>query len=243
MPVSKRARVVHESKVTKKSHKEQTRRLFANIQTAVTQYDHLFLFSVDNMRNTYLKDVRSEFADSRLFFGKTKVMAVALGNTPETACAPNLEKLAPYLTGAVGLLFTSRSPQSVLDFFDSFHPTDFARAGAVAPRSFTIPSGIVYSQAGEVSSSLDAPLSHTIEPTLRKLGVPTRLIGGKVVLEMDGDGYQVCKAGETLDSRQTTLLKIFGVAVAEFRVEMKAQWNREDGSIVILDRKDHDMEG
>lgn len=68
MPVSKRARVVHESKVTKKSHKEQTRRLFANIQTAVTQYDHLFLFSVDNMRNTYLKDVRSEFADSRYVY-------------------------------------------------------------------------------------------------------------------------------------------------------------------------------
>lgn len=63
MPVSKRAKVVHESKVTKKSHKEQTRRLFANVQESVSKYDHLFLFSVDNMRNTYLKDVRTEFAE------------------------------------------------------------------------------------------------------------------------------------------------------------------------------------
>jgi mRNA turnover protein 4 len=65
MPRSKRARVVHESKTTKKDHKEQTRRLYANIRECLEQYDHMFVFAVDNMRNTYLKDVRTEFADSR----------------------------------------------------------------------------------------------------------------------------------------------------------------------------------
>lgn len=66
MPRSKRAKVVHETKTAKKSHKEQTRRLYANIRECVEAYDHLFVFSVDNMRNTYLKDVRTEFGDSRL---------------------------------------------------------------------------------------------------------------------------------------------------------------------------------
>ena len=66
MPRSKRARVVPETRTAKKSHKEQTRRLYANIRECVDQYDHLFIFSVDNMRNTYLKDVRTEFSDSRL---------------------------------------------------------------------------------------------------------------------------------------------------------------------------------
>jgi hypothetical protein len=65
MPRSKRARVVHESKTVKKDHKEQTRRLYTNIRECLEEYDHLFLFSVDNMRNTYLKDVRAEFGDSR----------------------------------------------------------------------------------------------------------------------------------------------------------------------------------
>ena len=65
MPVSKRARIVHESKTTKKSHKEQTRRLFANVRECLEQYDYLFVFSVNNMRNTYLKDVRADFSDSR----------------------------------------------------------------------------------------------------------------------------------------------------------------------------------
>jgi mRNA turnover protein 4 len=164
-------------------------------------------------------------------------MAVALGTTPETACAPNLNRLAPYLTGAVGLLFTSRDPQSVIDYFSSFHPLDYARAGTISPRSFTIPNGIVYSRGGEVPASEDEPLSHTIEPTLRKLGVPTKLVKGRVMLGMDG-GYPVCKAGETLDSRQTTLLKMFGVRLAEFEVDMKVRWSREEGEVTVLESKD-----
>ncbi|GFF31420.1 ribosome assembly factor mrt4 [Aspergillus lentulus] len=243
MPRSKRARIVHESKVTKKSHKEQTRRLYANIRECVENYDHLFVFSVDNMRNTYLKDVRTEFADSRLFFGKTKVMAVALGHNPETEAAPNLHKLSSYLTGAVGLLFTSRDPESVLSYFDAFRPLDFARAGTVSTRSFSIPNGLVYSRGGEIPASEDEPVSHTIEPELRKLGVPTRLVKGKVMLELtDGqEGYPVCKEGEVLDSRQTTLLKMFGVATAEFKVDLKAQWTRSTGEVKILE-KDEGME-
>ena len=64
MPKSKRAKVVHLSKVTKKG-KDLTLRLYANIRTCIEQYPYLFVFSVDNMRNTYLKDVRGELADSR----------------------------------------------------------------------------------------------------------------------------------------------------------------------------------
>ncbi|OJJ51077.1 hypothetical protein ASPZODRAFT_127083 [Penicilliopsis zonata CBS 506.65] len=238
MPRSKRARIVHESKTAKKSHKEQTRRLYANIRECVEEYDHLFVFAVDNMRNTYLKDVRAEFADSRLFFGKTKVMAVALGQTPENEAAANLHKVTPYLTGAVGLLFTSRDPASVIGYFDSFRPMDFARAGTVSTRPFTIPNGLVYARAGEVPASEDEPISHTMEPALRKLGVPTRLVKGKVMLELtDGqEGYPVCREGETLDSRQTTLLKMFGVATSEFRIDLKASWTRSDGQVKILDK-------
>ncbi|KAL4868066.1 hypothetical protein BDV12DRAFT_170297 [Aspergillus spectabilis] len=244
MPRSKRARIVHESKTAKKSHKEQTRRLYANIRECIEKYDHLFVFSVDNMRNTYLKDVRTEFADSRLFFGKTKVMAVALGHNPETEAAENLHLLSPYLTGAVGLLFTSRDPTSVTDYFDSFRPLDFARAGSEATRSFSIPAGLVYSRAGEVPTSQDEPISHTIEPELRKLGVPTRLVKGKVMLELtDGqEGYPVCKEGDVLDSKQTTLLKMFGIVTSEFHVGLKAHWTRETGKVDILEKNESGMD-
>ncbi|KAL3491697.1 ribosomal protein L10-domain-containing protein, partial [Aspergillus germanicus] len=244
MPRSKRARIVHESKTAKKDHKEQTRRLYANIRECVEKYDHLFVFAVDNMRNTYLKDVRAEFADSRLFFGKTKVMAVALGHNAETEAAENLHLLHPYLTGAVGLLFTSRDPTSVTDYFDSFRPLDFARAGTEATRSFAIPAGLVYSRAGEIPTSEDEPMSHTIEPELRKLGVPSRLVKGKVMLELtEGqESFPVCKQGDVLDSRQTTLLKMFGVVTSEFKIALKAHWTRSTSEVEILEKDENGME-
>ena len=64
MPRSKRAKVVHLSKVTKKG-KELTLKTYANIQECVAKHAYLYVFAVDNMRNTYLKDVRTQLADSR----------------------------------------------------------------------------------------------------------------------------------------------------------------------------------
>ena len=36
-----------------------------SIRDALNEYQHCFVFSVDNMRNTYLKTVRQELSDSR----------------------------------------------------------------------------------------------------------------------------------------------------------------------------------
>lgn len=64
MPKSKRARVVHLSKVEKKG-KEHTEKLFNNVREAAEQFNFIFVFDVENMRNVYLKEVRQEFSDSR----------------------------------------------------------------------------------------------------------------------------------------------------------------------------------
>lgn len=218
MPKSKRQKVVHLSKVDKKD-KEDKQKLFDNVREAAEQYQYIFVFSVDNMRNTYLKEVRSEFADSRIIFGKTKVMAKALGSSEDDEHLPGLAGLLPHITGSVGLLFTNRTPDEVQEYFASYTEMDFARAGTTATRTFTIPEGVVYSRAGEVPIEEDTPVAHSVEVTLRKWGMPTRLVRGKVML--DGE-YEVCKEGRTLDSNQTALLKMFGVAMAEFKVELQA---------------------
>lgn len=65
MPRSKRAKVVTLSKTEKKPGRENNERLFSAVRECVDNYPNIFVFSVDNMRNTYLKDVRSELSDSR----------------------------------------------------------------------------------------------------------------------------------------------------------------------------------
>jgi 5S rRNA maturation endonuclease (ribonuclease M5) len=64
MPKSKRAKVVHLTKTDKKG-KELSQKLFANVQEAADSFEHMFVFAVENMRNSYLKQVRQEFSDSR----------------------------------------------------------------------------------------------------------------------------------------------------------------------------------
>lgn len=64
MPKSKRTREFHLTKVDKKT-REHKDKLFTNIRACVPEYHHCFVFGVDNMRNSYLKDVRHEMSDSR----------------------------------------------------------------------------------------------------------------------------------------------------------------------------------
>jgi mRNA turnover protein 4 len=170
-------------------------------------------------------------------------MIRALGQTPEDSYAENIYQLAPYLKGAVGLLFTNREPESVLSYFSELSQVDFARAGVAATREFVIPRGVVMSTAGEVPAEHDVAMGHTIEPELRRLGVPTRMVKGKIMLEEapedasedDKRGYVVCREGDVLDSRQTRLLKLFSVCMSEFRVRVLSYWSAASTEVTQVD--------
>ncbi|KAK4232067.1 ribosome assembly factor mrt4 [Podospora fimiseda] len=235
MPKSKRAKVYNLTQVSKKS-RENKDKLFSNIRDAIPDYQHCFVFSIDNMRNNYLKDVRRDLSDSRIFFGKTKMTARALGTTPEEAQADGIHLLTPFLTGSVGLIFTNRPPAEIQSYFTSLTQVDFARAGNIATRTFTVPPGPVYSTAGEVPPEHDVPVTHTLEPELRRLGMPTRMVKGKVTLGDEGyAGYTICKEGDVLDSRQTRLLKLFSVCLSEFKVKLVAYWTASTGEVTELE--------
>ncbi|KAL5612594.1 hypothetical protein BROUX41_004311 [Berkeleyomyces rouxiae] len=237
MPKSRRNKSISLTQVDKKG-REHKDKLFANVREAVGEYQHCVVFSIDNSRNNYLKTVRQELNDSAIFFGKSKLMAKALGLTPEEAQAPGLEHLTPHIHGQVGLLFTNRPAADVLAYLGSIHEADYARAGTPASRTFVIPAGVVYATAGAVAPEHDVVLEHTLEPELRKLGVPTRMVHGKVVLgEEDGstEDYVVCKQGQVLDSRQTRLLKMFGAPISEFRVRVVAYWSAATSKVTEVE--------
>ncbi|KIW33482.1 uncharacterized protein PV07_00328 [Cladophialophora immunda] len=236
MPPSKRNRVVPTSKV-RKNRKELVRRLAANVHDAAEKYSYIWVFDVQNTRNNFLKQVRADFNDSRIMMGKNKVLMVGLGHTVETECVPGVSALEPYVKGEVGLLFTDQEPTHIEEYFADWLNQDFARSGSIATRDVRIPPGEIHTQYG-VEGGEDDPLPVQIEPTLRKLGIPTRLVKGKVVLEehpegsMDEEeGYLVCKEGETLDSRQTSILKILGVRMSEFRIGLRAVFDKNTSTV------------
>jgi mRNA turnover protein 4 len=168
----------------------------------------------------------------RIFFGKTKVLANALGTDAAKEYLPGLAELSSHIKGDVGLILTARAPGEVMEYFENYAEADFARAGVVAPSTFTVPEGVVYATGGGIPSSEDAPVPHSVETTLRKWGMPTKLDKGKVMLDSP---YTVCKEGQVLNSNQTALLKMFGVVMAEFRIHIVAYWTGADGTVTVVE--------
>jgi mRNA turnover protein 4 len=64
MPKSKRAKVVHLTKVDKKG-KEHREAQFAKIQECLDEYKHCFVFRVENMRGNFLQQIRGELEDCK----------------------------------------------------------------------------------------------------------------------------------------------------------------------------------
>uniref|UniRef100_A0A8D0G7Y2 Ribosome assembly factor mrt4 n=1 Tax=Sphenodon punctatus TaxID=8508 RepID=A0A8D0G7Y2_SPHPU len=218
MPKSKRDKKVSLTKTTKKGL-EVKQNLIEELRKCVDTYKYLFIFSVANMRNNKLKDIRNAWKHSRMFFGKNKVMMVALGRGQTDEYKENLHKVSKHLKGEVGLLFTNRTKDEVTEWFSQFKEMDFARAGNKATFAVMLDTGPL------------EQFPHSMEPQLRQLGLPTTLKKGVVTLLLD---YEVCKEGDVLTPEQARILKLFGYHMAEFKVTIKCMWNSETGDFEQL---------
>jgi len=215
MPRSKRNRLVSLTKVAKKGAAGKAK-LVQDIQNALETFKHAFVFKVDNMRNNNFKEIREEFIGSRFFMGKNKVMKVALGRDKSEEKTPSSYKLGRMLQGnSVGILFTDKSPEEIIEYFTNYEAPNFARSGFTATETFELKEGVLE----------DQPFS--IEPLLRKLGLSTKLVDGKVYLEKD---TIICQEGDVLTSNQCKLLELFGVEMAVMRVLLLSHLDIESGS-------------
>lgn len=55
--------------------------LHTQVRDCCDKYSSVYVYSVENMRNSQLKDVRSRWKNDRFFYGKNRVMQLALGRT------------------------------------------------------------------------------------------------------------------------------------------------------------------
>ncbi|KAG8142204.1 putative Ribosome assembly factor mrt4 protein [Naja naja] len=116
--------------------------------------------------------------------------------------------------------FNSTPLFSFCSWFSQFRETDFARAGNKATFAVNLDMGPL------------EQFSHSMEPQLRQLGLPTALKKGVVTLLSD---YEVCKEGDILTPEQARILKLFGYAMAEFNVMIRSVWDGETGEFEQLE--------
>lgn len=209
MPKTKRARLITLAK-TKKKTKELKKSIVDNVRDAVDTCPYIYIVEVANERNVLMKQLREQWSSSKFFFGKNKVMWHALGRTAESEYRPGLHTISTALSGKRGLFCTSSPPEEVLQFFKDFQEPEFARAGAIADRDVELKAGVLQGQP------------FAIEPTLRQLGLQTKLDKGNVVLIKD---TVICKQGDVLTPEKCRLLKLFEEKTAVFQVSIVGVWH------------------
>ena len=186
-------------------------RLVAKVQAAAEEHSTLMVFRCTNVRSQVIHAIRDKWADSKIFFGKNKVVQVALGRTPADEVQDNMHKVSERLRGACMLLFTNRDRREVEDFFANFHEREYARMGMLVTQDVEIKEGPL------------TQFAHSQEPYLRGLGLPTRLNRAVVTLERD---FQICRKGDKLTSEQARLLKAFGLQLAEVNFSLDSVWRQ-----------------
>jgi len=226
MPKSKREKQITLSRTQKKGL-ELKQDVIKKVQDAADKYARLFVIRVENMRNNKLKEVREEWHHSKFFFGKNKVMAFALGKNETEEYKDNLHQVSGCLRGQRGLLFTNSTKDEVTQWFESYADVDFARTGCTAEQEVVLKEGPL------------EQFTHSMEPQLRQLGLPTKLVKGVVTLTRD---YVVCKEGDALKPEQARILKLLGHQMAEFKIHVTAVWSN-DGAFEILEEENPDLGG
>jgi len=222
MPKSKRDKKVSLTQ-TKKKGLELKQKVVDEIRTCCDKYQRIFTFSTQNMRNSKLKDVRQEWKTSRFHFGKNKLLGLALGKAKADEYKDGLSEISGRLWGQTGLLFTDSTKEEVLKWFAEYSEPDYARSGNKANQTVTLAAGPL------------PEFTHSMEPQLRQLGLPTSLDRGVITLTRE---HKVCDAGATLTPEQCRILKLFGHQMAEFRMTVESMWSQDGKFEVILSSED-----
>ncbi|XP_031267698.1 mRNA turnover protein 4 homolog [Pistacia vera] len=210
MPKSKRDRAVTLSK-TKKKGREHKKLIVNSIRENVENYNSIYVFSFENMRNLKFKEFRDQLKPtSRFFLGSNKVMQVALGRSVADEIRPGLYKVSKLLRGDNGLFLTNMSKKSL---FNKYEEYDFARTGSTATEKVELSSGPL------------EQFTHEMEPLLRKQGMPVRLNKGVVELVSD---FVVCEEGKPISPESARILRLLGIKMATFKLHLICRWSPED---------------
>jgi mRNA turnover protein 4 len=202
--------------------------LIGKIRKAAERFTTLYVFRTSNSRMQVINEIREHWSDSKVFFGKNKVIQVALGRTSADEHADSLHLVSERLVGQCMLFFSNHPREEVEKYFGSFRATDFARMGMLVTQDVLVREGPL------------EQFAHSQEPYLRQLGLPTRLNKSVVMLERD---FRLCEKGTKLTSEQARLLKAFNMPLAQTSFDLDCVWqNGEFEQVGAMDLDDNEDE-
>jgi mRNA turnover protein 4 len=106
------------------------------------------------------------------------------------------------------LFFTNKNVQECREIFDKFEEEEFATGGVVASETIVLEKGFETLKK----------YSHSMEPYLRQLGLPTRLVNSQIELLSD---YLLAEEGKPLTVERCKILKLLEKKMARLKFTIK----------------------
>ncbi|KAH0792162.1 mRNA turnover protein 4 [Histomonas meleagridis] len=197
-----------------KKHKADKIEVVNTLKENLPKYQRVYVLEFSSKKSDHLNQIRRRFRSSVLSLAKNSLIGFALGTTEQNSTLPNIYQLNQYLKDNTGIFMTNETHDTVVQYFQDLHYSDYATSGFIPDQTFTVPAGPL----PQFVFSLDS--------YLRELGLPVQLDNGTITNVRD---YDVCVAGKPLTKNAARLLKQFDQKIATFSVTPIAYW--ENGQI------------
>lgn len=68
-------------------------KIIEDVRNCVGKFESLYVFKYRDIRSNHIKEIREEWKNSRLYFGKNKVITVGLGRSKQDEVEDNIHKV------------------------------------------------------------------------------------------------------------------------------------------------------
>lgn len=219
MPKSKRAKVVSLTNVSKKG-KERKIEMVDKIRGLVDKFRFCHIIQFSNIETPMMQALREALKPGRFVATKNTLIQIALGKSVEASHDDNIYKLANLCEGNSACLLTDDDAKTVQQKWQEYlHPT-YAVAGDIATETVQLESGF----------DALASFPHSMEPELRKCGLPTKLVDARIQLMGD---FVVCQQGEPLTANAAKLLRHLNMKQAQFTLSLRGTWNKKTKKVTL----------
>mmetsp|Transcript_6289 Transcript_6289/g.22101 ORF Transcript_6289/g.22101 Transcript_6289/m.22101 type:complete len:219 (-) Transcript_6289:2285-2941(-) len=193
------------------------------LNLAILDYRRIYVVRFFNLRNQTQKQLRDNLKKRALtFFGNNRVLAKALGRIAKESKLAAIDQIAARIRGTVGLIFSDMDVDELQITLSQYEVPEYAHVGSIAADTVEIPAGPLH--------GVNGILAQTLEPIVRKQGLPTRQHQGTVELTKN---YKVCTVGDQLNAQQACLLRVLGYKLETFRTSIDSIW--ENGRIKVME--------
>lgn len=205
--------------------RESKEKYFLRLRSYMEEYKSVFIVGIDNVSSQQMHEIRKALrGEAVLLMGKNTMVRRALRNYEKEF--PEYEKLAPYVRGNIGFIFTNGDLKKIKDVVIANKVAAPARHGAISPCDVFVPAGNTGMEPGKTSF-------------FQALGVPTKITRGTIEIVSD---VKILTPDQRVGQSEAQLLNMLNIS--PFTYGMTIVQVYEEGQIFpasILDITDEQL--